>query len=399
MFQSKKSAYVPQRKSHRQKKYFSLMLVPAYTSGKTRSIRISIRAFYITFFVIVSVLATLLFLHFQSMNFVQAIMYTSAFLEETEAAYQNLQEEVDQEQNQLTVQLVSLQNNLNIDVVENQRELLIQQRDFIDELAYIRAYAESLETRLWQYEIYRQEIISRLSQSAHLPVVSNVLNEMYQVQLYLLSDFFESPPNLLDMDDEEQETILLLGNTSSIMFCPEEIEYELIQYIAALELALEAQAELYSQLKDQVSEVAPHIRRDNYGPRLLDWSYVRNILPQHTPVRVTDVRTGAVYYIISFSHGNHADVITATAEDTAIFHRTFGGRWSWDTRPVWVHINGRKVAASINGMPHAGTPSRTNNMNGHVCIHFRGSRTHSGSRFHERDHQNSVMEAYRSNNF
>jgi len=45
-------------------------------------------------------------------------------------------------------------------------------------------------------------------------------------------------------------------------------------------------------------------------------------------------------------------------------------------------------------MPHGGTPSSSNNMSGHLCIHFQGSRTHNGSVGHERDHQRSVTEAY-----
>ena len=141
-------------------------------------------------------------------------------------------------------------------------------------------------------------------------------------------------------------------------------------------------------------------RTGHYGyVENLHWRYVRNILPQNTPVMITDVRTGKTYWIISFSHGNHADVYTLTAEDTAIFHSTFGGRWTWDTRPILVHTENRILAASINGMPHgAATQRNYNNMFGHVCIHFYGSRTHNGNRFHENDHQSSVREALRVSN-
>ena len=374
------------------------MLVPSYTSGKTRSVRISQNTFYAVSFTIVVILSILLFLHIQSRVFNQTITYVSTHLEQTLAAYEDLQAISEQENDQLIARLIYLQNNLTTEVIGNQRELLNQQRDFLDDLASIRAYAESLEARLWQYEIYRQEIIDRLNRNAHLPAVSNALDKVYQSQLYLLSEFIVSPECLLSRCEEAQG-ILLLANppTTTRILSPVEIENELIHYIATLELALEAQKELYTQLKEQVSIVAPHIRRDNYGPRLLYWSYVRTILPQNTPVRITDVRTGTNLYVISFSHGNHADVVPATADDTAALHRVFNGRWSWDTRPIWVHIDDRKVAASINGMPHAGTSFRNNNMHGHVCMHFRGSRTHNGSVFHERDHQNSVMEAYRAN--
>jgi len=126
----------------------------------------------------------------------------------------------------------------------------------------------------------------------------------------------------------------------------------------------------------------------------IEWSVARNIIPKNTPLTVIDVRTGLSYQITSFSHGRHADVVPATAEDTAIMRQAFGGSWCWTPRPILLLVDGRTLAASINGMPHGGTPNRTNNMNGHICMHFVGSRTHNGSTGHERDHQNAIREAY-----
>ena len=126
---------------------------------------------------------------------------------------------------------------------------------------------------------------------------------------------------------------------------------------------------------------------------LLQWSEARNILPQNVPFTAIDTRTGISFQLISFSHGSHADVFPATAEDTEIMRQLFGG-WSWATRPIVIALGDRTLAASINGMPHGGAVSRGNNMNGHICIHFQGSRTHNGSRNHENDHQRSVLEAF-----
>ena len=131
------------------------------------------------------------------------------------------------------------------------------------------------------------------------------------------------------------------------------------------------------------------------GVELVHWSEVRNnIVRTGVPLQVTDVRTGITYWISSFSNGNHADVETLTAEDTALMLQAFGGQWTWTPRPVWIHVDGRVLAASINGMPHAGSTISGNNMSGHVCLHFYGSRTHNGSTGHERDHQAAVQEAF-----
>jgi len=127
---------------------------------------------------------------------------------------------------------------------------------------------------------------------------------------------------------------------------------------------------------------------------LLHWDEARHVMTIGTPATIIDIRTGLAWQVASFSNGNHADVETLTAEDTATMLMAWGGRWSWTPRPVLVIINGRTLAASLNGMPHAGSTRSGNNMNGHVCLHFLGSRTHNGTVSHERDHQAAIQEAY-----
>jgi len=117
------------------------------------------------------------------------------------------------------------------------------------------------------------------------------------------------------------------------------------------------------------------------------WDEARNIFAVGLTAKVYDIHTGISYNVRSFSNGRHADVETVTQEDTALMKRTFGGVWSWAVRPVWVTVNGRTMAASINGMPHGGGTISNNGMNGQVCIHFRGSSTHNGNASFTRLHQ------------
>jgi hypothetical protein len=146
---------------------------------------------------------------------------------------------------------------------------------------------------------------------------------------------------------------------------------------------------------------AAHLRESSTGSgavtgavELVEWRDARGLMRIGTHFTVIDVRTGLTWQMASFSNGNHSDVETITAEDTATMLQAFGGRWTWTPRPIVVAINGRYLAASINGMPHAGSTRNGNNMNGHVCIHFRGSTTHTTAPQHTRDHQNAVTEAY-----
>jgi hypothetical protein len=77
----------------------------------------------------------------------------------------------------------------------------------------------------------------------------------------------------------------------------------------------------------------------------------------------------------------------------------FGGSFSWTDRPVLIKVNGRKIAASMSGMPHAGNDAaaaaawtswrsgdygagtnfdwiKNNGMDGHFDIHFLNSTRH-----------------------
>jgi len=135
------------------------------------------------------------------------------------------------------------------------------------------------------------------------------------------------------------------------------------------------------------------------GVELIDWQTARNnIIRNGVPLHITDVRTGQTLWVQAFSQGSHADVVPLTREDTEILRSIFGGRWCWTPRAIWVTVDDRTFAASINGMPHGGSTFLDNGMTGHVCIHFQGSRTHNGNRSHERDHQNRVQEAFRAGN-
>lgn len=121
---------------------------------------------------------------------------------------------------------------------------------------------------------------------------------------------------------------------------------------------------------------------------------------------------------------NHADCEGLTAKDSAILKSIYSGSWSWTRRPIIVIIKGRKIAASMAGMPHAGLDRypanvkvhgrsggygygdnldavKGNIMDGHFDVHFLKSRTHGTNRVNAA-HQNAIKRALawaRKNNF
>lgn len=122
------------------------------------------------------------------------------------------------------------------------------------------------------------------------------------------------------------------------------------------------------------------------------WNQVDNIINDEDIYTVTDIETGLHFRLRRFGGTYHADSEPLTAEDTSVLREIYGGDFSWERRAVVVHLNGNQVAASINGMPHGGESIYNNNFPGHICVHFRGSKTHANE-VQDNDHQNMIDKA------
>lgn len=148
------------------------------------------------------------------------------------------------------------------------------------------------------------------------------------------------------------------------------------------------------------------------------WTEANEVFYVSGIAKVYDVRTGECFSIVRTYGSNHADCEALTTEDSDTIKEIWGGSWSWARRPVIIEISGRKLAASMAAMPHAGLEAQAegayvrnrskgygtgynldmikkNGMDGHIDVHFLNSRTH-GSNKVNKDHQDAVMEAYKS---
>ncbi len=131
----------------------------------------------------------------------------------------------------------------------------------------------------------------------------------------------------------------------------------------------------------------------------------------NTVLTVEDYRTGVRFNVqVSYCATVHADIEPLTPQDTETVKKLWGG-YSWDRRPVLIHFDGQVYAASMNGMPHAGLEAepegitvsgrsggfgrgynfddvKGNGMDGHLCLHFVGSRTHGSNKIDEKHQAN-----------
>ncbi|HOV69493.1 MAG TPA: peptidoglycan-binding protein, partial [Clostridia bacterium] len=125
------------------------------------------------------------------------------------------------------------------------------------------------------------------------------------------------------------------------------------------------------------------------------WTVASKVFARGATATVTDVKTGKSFKVKRYGGTNHADVEPLTANDTAKMKSIYGGSWSWSRRAIVVEIDGRRLAASMNGMPHGGSSLSYNNFSGHFCIHFLNSRTHGTNRV-DPDHQAAIQYAYKN---
>ena len=104
-------------------------------------------------------------------------------------------------------------------------------------------------------------------------------------------------------------------------------------------------------------------------------------------------KTGTTIRIKRMGGHHHADLEPATAEDTAKLLKMAGGKFSWDSRAVILHSEGKYVACAINTMPHGDQTISNNGYNGQFCLHMVDSRTH-GSDTVNTAHQAAIKKAY-----
>lgn len=102
---------------------------------------------------------------------------------------------------------------------------------------------------------------------------------------------------------------------------------------------------------------------DKYGEYLDWWTEAQYVVPVQSVFEIVDFYTGKSFKVKRTTGSGHADVETLTAADSQKMKEIWGGAYSWDRRPVIVKIDGRKIAASMSSLPHAGNDSAPGGIN------------------------------------
>ncbi|WP_256758020.1 hypothetical protein [Cohnella sp. WQ 127256] len=149
---------------------------------------------------------------------------------------------------------------------------------------------------------------------------------------------------------------------------------------------MEKSGELWDEAASQSLIVPPAItesllkytealRKSHYG-KLTKWEDARRLVARKSIFSITDLETGLSFKVQRRAGSSHADVQPITKEDSKIMSQIYGGHWSWKRKAILVQSGGKRIAASMNGMPHGGDGIPDNGFSGHFCVHFLDSTSH-----------------------
>lgn len=147
-----------------------------------------------------------------------------------------------------------------------------------------------------------------------------------------------------------------------------------------------------------VKESELEVESDNEVKVLaVDWEVANAIIECFTPYRLIDIESGISIMIERTGGKNHADIETIDENNTLLLYEIYNGTPSWDRRPVYLEYRENVYfCASLTGFPH-GESKGENGLGGHVCLHFKNSKTH-GSFLKDKTHQKNITYAYKNRN-
>lgn len=124
----------------------------------------------------------------------------------------------------------------------------------------------------------------------------------------------------------------------------------------------------------------------------MEWAAVKSLLQQGSTYTLTDFNTGVTFQMTYAGGENHAEMECKTPDDTAVYKKTFGEAFNFSKRPMLISLSGKQIACSLQGEPHGDDSVSGNDMTGHACLFFYGSKSHVGNLV-DVEHNSNVVTA------
>ena len=255
----KKVSALVDKRSHKQRKYLSLMLVPSYSSGKTRSLRIPRLVFYCILGIVAVVSTVTTGLWISRQRFQQRYEATSEYLYDTQRELEELQYETLEEQARQFEEMLLLEEQLS-DVERQARidQFVLQQRQQ-SALNELRRQIDELEEMIHYFDEQRQVLIDGLSSRLFIPMVAAMHDLLVESQTSLLSQSALFNPDSVDEHEHVPATVGFLS-FSDVTGEPDASEEALQERLEMLMAELDLQMVLLEDFQARRRSMDPHLR-------------------------------------------------------------------------------------------------------------------------------------------
>ena len=129
----------------------------------------------------------------------------------------------------------------------------------------------------------------------------------------------------------------------------------------------------------------------------LDWNIANALIELNKEYRLIDLKSGMSFEILRIGGINHADIVLKDMANYQQFSKISNEISEWEKHPVYLQINENLfLSASLTAFMH-GDSALDSNMDGHMCLHFKNSKTH-GTKVIDKEHQKMIKYAQKNSN-
>ena len=174
------------KSSHKQRKYISLMVVPSYSGGKTRTLRVPRAVFHSIIICVLVMTAVLTGLQQRSNYFQRRALEFEETLIVTEETFYEFRVYAEQVQDSLIETATQIYEELNVREYRAQSALDQKARDHRTELEIILEQVDEIERMIREFDEDLQAAIAGLSsRAAIIPPAAQIFEELEETQAYL----------------------------------------------------------------------------------------------------------------------------------------------------------------------------------------------------------------------
>jgi len=242
-------------RSHKQKKYISLMVVPSYSTGKTRTLRIPRALLHGTIMCMLVISAVFTGVYLRSNYFQRRAYDLDMSLSATEERYLEFRAYAAQVQDGLIETASQIYAELSDSEYRAQTALHRQAYNHQIELESLLEQIEEIERMIREFDEDRQAVITGLStRAAVIPPVARLLEQLEESQALLLElSLIHAVP------EYEPQTGIGLMSTVGISYVP--VTYDSVhEHLQLLIGELEVQRKLMESLESYRSRMDTYLR-------------------------------------------------------------------------------------------------------------------------------------------